>query len=196
MTSNDWETAFYSRVTAEFTLTRTTLTTTHQWIITLAIGAITAVLALGQGGFLFPSESGFIAVLVILPLMLRFFVRSCLEYTLFHRWLAIKLAQDEYFLAKAKKKGQNAAKIKLNKAIETYYIGRWSPKPFRKMIVDNLTLAFYWPFLLVLLLTLLGVAIQEQTFLVIVVMRVVAVMLLVEFYLFFRYDRFQYRSIE
>ena len=95
--NDDWFETLNSRVNGELGLARRSYHTTHQWVITLTVGLITAVLALGKEKIVYPTEFSLLAVLAITPLMIRFFVRSCLEFAIFYRWKMIRDALDTYF---------------------------------------------------------------------------------------------------
>src|SRR3989304_9742598 len=184
----EWLRLLYQRVSAEFVLTRTTFTTTHQWVIPLAIGAVTAVLAFGKGDFTFPTELTVAAMLVLIPLVFRFFVRSCLEYTLFHRWLTIRNALDKYYHARSTRSSDlSDSQAHLRSCIDTYYFHDYSPKPFRKMIWDNLLLAFLWPFIIIILITALGLIYQPLTPFLIGTLALTITFLSFELYYFFTY---------
>lgn len=193
----EWLKLLYGRVDSEFALTRNTVTTTHQWVISLTVAGITAVIAFGGGKFTYPTESSFVAVLALVPLMLRFFVRSCLEYTLFHRLLTIRNLMDKYFYSQYSTPHKSEInKSELLKAIDIYYLGPSSAKKFGKMVWDNLRLAFLWPFLLLIGLVALGFANQELTLFVIIVLTLAGGIMVLELFWFVTYKRFRYEAYD
>jgi hypothetical protein len=84
--------ALYDRVNDQFTLSRNSQQNTHQWVISLALALITAVLTLGSNQKPYPSEYNFVAILISFPLLFRFFVRSCLETSILYKWMTIRNA--------------------------------------------------------------------------------------------------------
>ncbi len=194
---DEWLKMFYGRVDSELAVARNTIGTTHQWVITLTVGGITAVLAFGQGDFKYPTESSFIAVLVLLPLLFRFFVRACLEYTIFHRWLEIRNLLDRYYyLQELDPAAADSCRTRLLRAIELYYFNESSAKPFLKMVQDNLKLAFLWPFILLIGLIVIGLRLQESSPLIKVVIWGTALFTLLELACFVRYRRFRYKELD
>ena len=197
VSETDWLKLLYGRVDSEFALTRNTVATTHQWVISLTVAGITAVIAFSGTGLTYPTELSFAAVLALIPLMFRFFVRACLEYTLFHRWLKIRNLLDKYFYSQYST--PNTAEINksnLLKAIDLYYLGPSSSKKFGKMVGDNLRLAFLWPFILLIGLAAWGFACQELTLFVTIVVILSMGITLLELYWFGTYKRFRYVSFE
>ena len=181
----EWLKLLYGRVDSEFALTRNTVATIHQWVISLTVAGITAVIAFGGGKLTYPTESSFVAVLALVPLMFRFFVRSCLEYTLFHRWLTIRNLLDKYFYSQySTPQTSEINKSKLLKAIDLYYLGPSSAKKFGKMVGDNLRLAFLWPFILLIGLVAIGFVYQELTLFVIIVVALTGGITLLELFWF------------
>ena len=138
-----WLSKFYDRVSEQFTLSRTSFHSTHQWAITLTFGIVTAILTFSNEFDPYPNEIGFVALLLTLPLMIRFFIRSCLEYAIEKRWEKIRNNLDNYYYNK-----NNNNKNKLLKSIDDYYFNWKSPISIWKNIFDNLRLAYAWPFLL------------------------------------------------
>ncbi|NPV41272.1 MAG: hypothetical protein HPY72_08025 [Anaerolineae bacterium] len=138
----EWLSMFYERTTNQFTLARESLHNTHQWAITLTFGIITAVFTLSNN-MGYPNEYGLIVLLLTFPLMIRFFFRSCLEYSIQRKWQEIRNCLDKYYLEKTTKQEKE-----LIDCIETYYFLWKSPIMISKIICDNLKLAYFWPFLL------------------------------------------------
>lgn len=157
--SQNWLDLLYARIDNEFASARSNWTTIHQWVISLTVGGLTAAFALNQGEFTYPTPFGFSAVLCILPLMFRFFVRACIEYTLFHRWLRIRNAIDAYLATgRAKSVLKKAKERELKVILANYYFHHWSAHTFLRMVWDNLRIAFLWPFALLIGLIYLGFA--------------------------------------
>jgi hypothetical protein len=147
-----WLYMFYDRVTDQFSLSRRSFHNTHQWANTLTFGIVTAILTLFREENSYPNEVGFIALLLTLPLMLRFFIRSCLEYSIQRKWQIIRDNLDKYFLNNKRK----SERIELIKSIQKYYFERKSPVSIWKIICDNLKLAYSWPFLIYIGLIIWG----------------------------------------
>jgi hypothetical protein len=189
---DEWLKMFNSRVSSELSLARNGYTTTHQWVITLTVALITAVLALGRGSIEYPTQFGFIAVLVITPLMVRFFVRSCLEYAIFRRWVAIRNAIDKYFYLKGSGVQEAQAKEYLDEVIRLYYF-LWKSAIKRKvLLVDTLRMAFLWPLIVLISLIVWGVICLSFSVVLAVVGVVVAAFVFVEVKGIFTYSGFDY----
>jgi len=145
----DWLGWFYARVTDQFDLSRKSLHDTHQWVITLSIGLVTAVLVLPSQSSPYPNEFGLVAVLASFPLLFRFFVRSCLECSIQYKWMEIRNALDRYFyLQDAPPEIRSAASRHLRETIELFYFDWKSPKSLWAIVRENLQLAYGWPFLI------------------------------------------------
>lgn len=194
-TTDQWLEWLYHRVDINLTMARNGYTGTHQWIITLTIAGLTAVLAVNGDDFRYPTEQSLVIVLLLFPLMLRFFVRSCLEYTIFYRWLRLRDGLDFYFNKarmgkKTKKDGAALARV-----IDICLIGTRSVRPMRKMIYDNLRMAFLWPMLIVLGLLAYGLMYQDLTPTLTIVLIAVAAVTAYEVQEFARYPRFRYEPL-
>jgi len=137
-----WLMLFYERVTNQFTLSRESLHNTHQWAISLTFGIVTAIFTISSTNP-YPNEYSFVALLLTLPLMIRFFIRSCLEYSIQRKWQEIRNRLDIYFSNRKKKQYDD-----LKKCIDLYYFKWESPISIWKIIWDNLSLAYLWPFVL------------------------------------------------
>jgi hypothetical protein len=163
----DWLRDFYSQVGREVSLARESQRETHNWVITLVGGAVAAVWALGGSTFNYPTTSSFIVLLVITPLVFRFFVRSCLEYQIFNRWISLRNTLDIYFFTKENKPETAAIALQsLAEQIQIYYFQWKQPKTNWKMIKDNLQLAYGWPFVLLFILLTWGLIMLPLTGLV------------------------------
>ena len=195
-TLNDsWLKEFYSEVGREVSLARESQERTHNWVITITAGAIASVWALGGGSFRYPTESSFIVVLVMLPLVLRFFVRSCLEYQIFNRWVFIRDALNAYYFSKdMRPELEEIAMSSLIEQIRLYYFQWNQPRSNPKMIWDNLVLAYAWPMLLILVLIIVGFATQPPTILVSSTLVLVGPWTVFEVYNFFSYFHNRYRK--
>lgn len=194
----EWLAWFYDRVTNHFTLSRESLHNTHQWVITLTLGLVTAVLTLASSQQRYPSEFGFIALLVSIPLMLRFFVRSCLECSIQHKWRAIRDAMDVYFYVKRYDPrhpdlGLQAERY-LRETIVLFYFNWKSPKRLRGLVWENLRLTYLWPFALLLSLLVWGAAEVHMTAPVAVTSVLVFVYAVYEIIGLMTYRGFQYAA--
>lgn len=189
----EWLEWFYARVTDQFTLSRQSLHNTHQWVITLAIGLVTAVLTLGSQQSLYPDESGFIAVLVSFPLLFRFFVRSCLECSIQYKWMAIRNALDRFFYVKGSDlETKSVAERHLRDTIELYYFEWKSPLSLGAIVWDNLRLAYLWPFGLLLGLIVWGAVVLTMSPLICVVATVTFLYMIYEVIAFVMYRGFKH----
>ena len=190
---DQWLGLFYCRVTDQFVLSRQSLHNTHQWVISLALGLMTVVLTLGGQDTRYPNEYGFVAILVSLPLLFRFFVRSCLETSIEYKWMAIRDAQDMYLYCRDNHKTEKDQAAKhLMETIELYYFQWKSSRLLRKIIWDNLRLAYLWPFILVIGMIIWGAASLCMTPLVAVVILVVVAYMAYEIHGFATYTGFEY----
>jgi hypothetical protein len=186
--SEAWLNRFYTEVGREVTLARESQRETHNWVITLTVGSVAAVWAMGGGTFNYPTESSLIVVLVMLPLVFRFFVRACLEYQIFNRWVFIRDALNAYFFARDLKPDlSRPAMASLIEQIRLYYFQWRQPRSNGKMIWDNLILAYGWPILLLLLLILLGALLQPRTKLISYTLLAVIPWTVFELWNFYRY---------
>jgi len=190
--SEEWLPLFYARVTDQFSLSRQSLHNTHQWVITLAIGLVTAVLAL-SGQQAYPNELGLVTLLASLPLLFRFFVRSCLECAIQHRWRRIRDALDRYYYSLPETDTESCSQAAqcLRETIELYYFAWKSPMPLGKIALENLRLAYAWPFLVVLALIAWGVVAVPWTSLKITVTAVVSAFMVYEVWTFVTYHGFK-----
>ena len=181
----DWLRNFHIKVYDQFTLSRESLHNTHQWAITLTFGVITAIFTISNDQK-YPNESGLVILLLTFPLMIRFFFRSCLEYSIQRKWQRIRNNLDQYFLNSDKKN-----KEILLKSIDTYYFDWRSPIPVFKIIIDNLKLAYLWPFLLYSLLIIWGCVSIKLSVLLINIIFLTGIMILIEIIGFFTYRGFK-----
>ncbi len=188
-----WLQMFYELVGRELVLSRESQRETHNWVVTLAIGLITAGVAFQGTVEDYPSESSFIVVLVVIPFFFRFFVRSCLEYSNFNRWVALRNSLDKYFITKQlNPESAHNAMLHLTESVRLYYFEWKSPKTMRVMLFDNLRLAYAWPTILLLGLLLWGSLFQVMTPLIRVTIIVVSFWMIVEIVWFVTYSGFRY----
>jgi hypothetical protein len=158
---------FYERITQLYTLSRESLHNTHQWVTTIAIATVTAVLALkevqtspAQAGTVqtsFPNELAVLGFLAMVPLMFRFLVRSCLEDAIQHRFMAIRNAQDYVCYNKGTEQAEDARRY-YHEVMELYYFRWLSPKTLRELLWENFQLSYSWPFILLIAFLVWGVA--------------------------------------
>jgi hypothetical protein len=149
-----WPELFYSRVTSQFVLSRQSMQTTHQWVITLTVGLVTAVLAVS--GQKYPNEFGFVGLLLSMPLMFRFFVRSCIELSIQYKLIEIRNAQDRLCALRNAGEPTEDAERYLQRAIQLYYFEWKSPKSLCYLVCETLQLVYLWPFLVLTILLLWG----------------------------------------
>ncbi len=189
----EWLPMLYEQVGRELSLARESQRETHTWIITLTAGVLTAFVTLGGTSFTYPTENLFLGVLLLTPLFFRFFVRSCLEYQIFHRWTTLRNALDQYFYFKAShpEKAKSALEY-LKEIIPLYYFSWKAAKKFRRMIWDNIKLAYGWPLLIISSLLVWGFAEQCITQLIRYALFIFVPWMLIEIFLFFKYPGFKY----
>jgi len=146
--NSEWIKAFYGRVTSEFALARNSLHATHNWATTLATGAVIASIGVaGKGAF--PTENAVMALAVSIPLLFRFFVRSCLECSIQHRWIQIRNALDWYLSTQGwSEEARKPYLVYLRQSVSTYYYRFRSPKRVSEVVKENLNLIYFWPFAL------------------------------------------------
>ncbi|MGD0339915.1 MAG: hypothetical protein ABSB78_14135 [Bacteroidota bacterium] len=188
-----WLLTFYTRVAEEIGITRQCQTETHTWVITLTAGIVAAVIAIGNGGVIYPNESSYLLLLAITPLLFRFFVRSCLEYQIMQRWIALRNAIDTYYYYKGKNEilAQEAI-IYFNEINKSFYLNWNAAKPMRKMILDNLLLAFAWPMIILVILLILGGITLSSTPIMVATEIIVAIWMTFEIIAFITYRGFKY----
>ncbi|MBN2156488.1 MAG: hypothetical protein JW776_10630 [Candidatus Lokiarchaeota archaeon] len=196
--SNDkWLDVLYGRVNDQFVLSRTSQQNTHHWVISLALALITAVLTLGGNEEPYPSEFNFVAILVSLPLMFRFFVRSCLETSIQNRWMVIRNALDEYNYIKSNNLNQiSEYKKYLDEVISLYYFSWKSPTKIEKIIWDNIRLAYFWPFVVIVILLTWGYIALPNTKMICITSIIVSSFMVYEIVSFFNYKGFKYEKPE
>jgi hypothetical protein len=190
---DQWLELLYPRVTDQFVLSRQSLHNTHQWVISLALALITVVLTLGGQDTPYPNEYGLVAILVSLPLLFRFFVRSCLETSIQDKWMAIRNAQDMYLYCRDNQKPEtDQAARHLLETVELYYFQWKSSRLLREIIWDNLRLAYLWPSILVTGMLVWALTSLCITPLVAAVAVVVGAYMVYEICSFVTYGGFQY----
>jgi len=190
-----WLDLFYTRVGDQFILSRNSLHNTHQWVITLALGLITAVLTLGSNTNSYPNEYGFLALLISFPLLFRFFVRSCLETSIQYKWMTIRNALDKYyFLSNHKDFRKQKVEDYLEETIILYYFDWKSPNSIWKIIWDNIRLAYFWPFIVLISLIIWGYFSLPFTFIITISTIVVGVYIIYEVSTFFTYRGFDFEE--
>lgn len=189
----EWLSLFYPRATEQFGLSRQSLHRTHEWVITLTLGLAIAVLTSGGQQSSYPNEFGLVAVLASFPLLFRFFVRSCLECAIQHRWIAIRNALDMYFyLQGVDPHSKSAAERHLRETIELYYFQWKSPLSIWAIIWENLRLAYLWPFILLVSLMVWGAAVLTMSPLLAITGATVVLYMSYEVIAFLRYRGFEH----
>lgn len=188
-----WLCIFYDRVTDQFALSRQSLHNTHQWAISLALGIVTAVFTIGGKKNPFPNELGLLIILLSFPLLLRFFIRSCLECAIQHRFITLRDALDIYFSRDRKKR--KLMKPYLIEAINTYYINFKSSRKLGKIAWENLRLAYLWIFILWIGLIVWGGISAQITKNLLIVFLIVLVFVVYEIISFFCYERLKYKPL-
>lgn len=192
-----WLHDFYNQVGRETSLARESQRETHNWVIAIAGGVIAAAWALGTDQSFYPTEKSFILVMVIIPFIFRFFVRSCLEYQNFNRWVSLRNSLDKYYFACTihPELSQKAMDNLINQ-IRLYYFQWRLPKSINKMIWDNLVLTFGWPLLIIVCLFVWGLVEQSKSLIIWVVLSMVAFWMLFELTNFIIYFAKKYTKLE
>lgn len=189
----EWLPMLYEQVGRELSLARESQRESHTWVITLTAGVLTAFVTLGNTSFSYPTESLFLGVLLITPLLFRFFVRSCLEYQILHRWTTLRNGLDKYFFFKSREPEKaNQALEYLKEIIQLYYFDWKAAKTFTRMVWDNIKLAYGWSLIIMLSLLIWGFSEQRITQNIRYALFVFVPWMLVELYLFFSYRGFKY----
>jgi len=191
--NKSWLLLFYDRVTNLFTLSRESMHNTHQWAISLALGIVTAVFTVGGKENPFPNELGLIIILLSFPLLLRFFIRSCLECAIQYRFMKIRDVLDIYFSENRKKR--KLMKPYLIEVINTYYLEFQSPRKLWKVVWDNLRLAYLWIFILWIGLIIWGGISVQKTMSLYIVLLIVLVFVVYEIVSFLCYERLKYQPL-
>jgi hypothetical protein len=189
---DQWFHMFYEQVGRELSLARESQRETHTWVLTLTAGLFTAFVTIGKDGFQYPTENLFLGVILVTPLMFRFFVRSCLEYQILHRWTELRNSLDAYFYAiNDAPEHVEAALHHLQDIIPKYYFRWFASKSFGRMLLDNIKLAYGWPFLILLGLLLWGFALQTITPIIRAALWLFIPWMFLEIFWFFRYHGFK-----
>jgi len=195
--SKEWLAEFYNRVTEQYSLSRQSLHNTHQWVITLTFALVTVILTMSGKESMYPNEVGLVALLVSVPLMFRFFVRSCLETSIQYKWGFIREAMDKRNYAQMLHSDKYSdIEACLIQGIRAYYFEWKSPKSLRKVIWDNLRLAYLWPFILLIALIAWGAITLCMTLLIKIVLIVVLIFMIYEVIAFVSYRGFRYERID
>ena len=191
--NDEWLLIFYDRISNLYSLTRKSLHDTHQWAITLALALITAILTLGGVEDPYPNEFSFIIVILSFPLLIRFFIRSCLETSIQYKFQKVR---DELDIYLSKKVTTRDDETQLIKVINTYYFEFFSPKKLKKIIWDNLRLAYMWIFFLWFGLSLWGGFSLIFTFKLKLICILAGLYVVFEIIQFIAYKKFQYVEID
>ena len=190
-----WFELFYARATDHYTLARQSLHNTHQWAITLIFGLVTAVLTISSASNPYPNDMGFIALLLSFPLMFRFFVRSCLEYSIHEKWRVIRETIDQYYYCcKLDPKKEKDAKNYLLEVIDLYYFKWKSPSTLWSIAWSNLKLAYLWPFILYLFFIIWGASVLYMTPIIGAVSIITTGFMVYEIIMFIIYRGFEYKK--
>jgi hypothetical protein len=189
----EWINKFYDRVTDLFILSRESLHNTHQWAISMALGFITVILAINGNENTFPNELSLIITLLSFPLLLRFFIRSCLECAIQYRFMRVRDTID-WYLSSSKEK-RRELKPHLLHVINCYYFHSTSPTKLVKIIWDNLRLAYFWIFIVWIGLITWGIIIVKKNPTVILIFCCVVVFSIYEILSFLLYKRFRFKEI-
>jgi len=188
-----WLNKFYDRVTDLFTLSRESLHNTHQWAISLALGFITVILTIDGKENPFPNELGLIIILLSFPLLLRFFIRSCLECAIQYRFMDIRNTMDKYFSASSEKRKE--IEPLLLEEINFYYFDFKSPRKLLKIIWDNLRLAYLWIFIVWIGLMTWGFISIKETKIIVIVLITVITFVIFEILSFLSYKNLKYKQL-
>lgn len=190
--SEKWLHDYYLRITALYNVSRQSLHNTHQWAITLTLAVITAIFTLDkEAGY--PNENGLLILLIGSPLLVRFFIRSCLEYAIQLKFQIIRDELDRLFLSSEK---TVSSFVRLKKVIETYYFEFRSPQELRIIMKNNLKLAYSWILIVWIGLILWGfisLGIDCKSFFILII---VLVFIVYEFVSIFKYPKLKYVNKE
>ncbi len=191
--NNEWINKFYDRVTDLFILSRESLHNTHQWAISMALGFITVILAINGTENTFPNELSLITTLLSFPLLLRFFIRSCLECAIQYRFMRVRDTID-WYLSSSKEK-RKELKPHLLDVINCYYFHSTSPTKLIKIIWDNLRLAYWWIFIVWTGLITWGMVIVKKNPTINLIFYCVLFFSIYETLSFLQYKRFRFKEI-
>jgi hypothetical protein len=86
-TGLEWIHLFYKRIDQNLVSTRQGLHTSNQWALTLGIGILTAIVSMSNSSQNFANEFSLLALLLSFPILLRFFIRSCIEYSIQEKFI-------------------------------------------------------------------------------------------------------------
>lgn len=139
--TKEWLKLFYSRIDNNFSSTRQSLHTTHQWVLTLSIAIITAIISFSASGNPYPNYFGLLILIISFPILLRFFIRSCIEYSIEEKFIILRKEMDFYLLNCGKYSKSDFDKRLLN-CVQSYYIDWKCPTKLTKICWDNLLLAY------------------------------------------------------
>lgn len=140
MKNSSWLTEFYHEVGRETSLAHTVLNDYHRWSLTVAIGLLTAVALASDTVLALPA----LAVSLGGSLLLfRFFVRSSIAYVNLHRWNQLSRAIISYWESTNEEEAQKLKQY-VDECIRVYYHEWKSPISMRKIVKDNLKLAYLW----------------------------------------------------
>ena len=190
--SVEWLTLFYNRITELYSLSRKSLHDTHHWAITLTLALVTAIMGLGGTADPYPNEFGFIVVVVSFPLLIRFFIRSCLERSIEKRFLVIRNELDKYLSLGASAKEDNRAR--LTNIINTYYFEFYPSVGFIENMLDNLRLSYCWIFTLWIGLIVWGVFCLSFSVKLFVICTITGLFVIFELIQFYRYKKLNYKN--
>lgn len=193
MSYEEWLKLFYGRVDQNFSTTRQSLHTTHQWAITLNIALITAIFSLSSTSNPFPNRTGLIILMISLPILMRFFIRSCLEYSIQEKFKTVRNELDYYFTHK------NIGNIKvlnseLYECIDSYYFKWLSPMKLISICWRNLLLAYMWIFIVNLGLLIWAICTVVGDIPLYTIGSLSVLMILFEFVTLIRYEGFSYKK--
>lgn len=189
-----WIEKYYDRITALFILSRESLHNTHQWAISLALGFITVILAINSNESTFPNELSLIITLLSFPLLVRFFIRSCLECAIQHRFIKIRNELDIYLSSTVEKRKEREPD--LIEVINCYYIQFQASKNIKKIIWENLQLAYLWIFIVWTGLIVWGfLTLPIITKRIIIILFLVIAFILYEIISFLLYERLKYKEL-
>lgn len=153
-----WYKDFFRECGREVSLAQTILVTVQTWSITLTLGVISALVAIGTSAM--KSEQPlsdhillgmWILSLVAFVLLTRFFVRSAIALSSIHRWVVLQ--KQWYAICH---KGVSCDHPGLLSELQLYYENLNSTIPMRKLFYDNLRLTFGWLYVIVAIPILVG----------------------------------------
>lgn len=191
--NDQWIKLFYSRIDSNLSTTRQSLHATHQWVLTLSIALITAIFSIPSRNDRFPNYLGLMILIVSFPILLRFFIRSCLEYSIEEKFITLRNEID-YYLIFATKSNDKKLKKRLVSCIQYYYYDWLCPRKLTKIVWHNLKLSYLWIFLLYVGLVIWGIVSVVGDLPMFIIGGFSAIIVVLEIFMFITYKGFKYHE--